>query len=321
MPFNGSGSFSAALTITNGTPNNGNDINTLLTDVASGLTNCVTKDGQTTNTGQMKSADGSVSAPGYSWGSELGSGWYRAGSGDMRGAILGADVVKVTASGLTISSGTLLGSNIVNTANVTDNAISLAKLAQQSTLTILANITGGSAVPTAATASAILDATVSSTQGVILYRGASTWAALGVGTSGQYLHTQGAAANPQWASVTTLPSQGGNSGKFLTTNGSAASWGTPDVFARGSFAGGGTTLLNGVNVASITRNSAGNYSIAFTASASSVNFQVMVMCEYSPGYMWCAIVSRTTGGFVFTSVINGLSPTDATKYDFVVFGG
>lgn len=41
----------------------------------------------------------------------------------------------------------------------------------------------------------------SSTQGAILYRGASGWVALGPGTSGQVLTTGGAAANPSWASA------------------------------------------------------------------------------------------------------------------------
>lgn len=54
--------------------------------------------------------------------------------------------------------------------------------------------------PSWATISSLLDS-ISATQGVILYRGASAWAALGVGTSGQVLQTQGAAANPQWATV------------------------------------------------------------------------------------------------------------------------
>ncbi len=51
------------------------------------------------------------------------------------------------------------------------------------------------------TLSELLDAAFSSTQGSILYRGASTWAALAPGTSGQYLKTNGAAANPSWATV------------------------------------------------------------------------------------------------------------------------
>lgn len=54
------------------------------------------------------------------------------------------------------------------------------------------------------------------------------------GNSGKYLTTDGTTSS--WASVDALPSQTGNSGKYLTTNGSAASWSTivtdptPSVF-------------------------------------------------------------------------------------------
>lgn len=40
--------------------------------------------------------------------------------------------------------------------------------------------------------------------------------------SGKYLTTNGTSAS--WATVDALPSQTGNSGKYLTTNGSTASW-------------------------------------------------------------------------------------------------
>ena len=44
------------------------------------------------------------------------------------------------------------------------------------------------------------------------------------GNSGKYLTTNGSAVS--WGTVDALPSQTGNSGKFLTTNGTAASWDT-----------------------------------------------------------------------------------------------
>ena len=44
------------------------------------------------------------------------------------------------------------------------------------------------------------------------------------GNSGKFLTTNGSTAS--WANVDALPSQSGNSGKFLTTNGSTASWAT-----------------------------------------------------------------------------------------------
>lgn len=45
------------------------------------------------------------------------------------------------------------------------------------------------------------------------------------GNSGKYLTTNGSALS--WASVDALPSQSGQSGKFLTTNGTSASWAAP----------------------------------------------------------------------------------------------
>lgn len=48
--------------------------------------------------------------------------------------------------------------------------------------------------------SSALDTAFSSTQGSVLYRNASAWVALAPGTSGQFLTTQGPAANPNWSS-------------------------------------------------------------------------------------------------------------------------
>lgn len=53
---------------------------------------------------------------------------------------------------------------------------------------------------------------LSSTQGAILYRGASDWAALNPGTSGQVLQSGGASANPSWAT----PSSGGGYKHIIT---------------------------------------------------------------------------------------------------------
>ena len=54
-----------------------------------------------------------------------------------------------------------------------------------------------SSLPTWNSLSTLLDS-ISSTQGVILYRGASSWSALAPSTAGYLLSTQGAAANPTW---------------------------------------------------------------------------------------------------------------------------
>src|SRR5258708_5751039 len=64
--------------------------------------------------------------------------------------------------------------------------------------TVKANATGSTANASDVTGTALLEAVFSSTQGAILYRGASVWSALAPGAAGQALVTNGAAANPSW---------------------------------------------------------------------------------------------------------------------------
>lgn len=85
--------------------------------------------------------------------------------------------------------------------------------------TVLANVSGSSAAPTGTTPSAVLDV-VGSTEGSVLYRGASTWGALVPGTSGEFLQTRGAGSTPQWATaVSSISGGGGLVGGIITTTG------------------------------------------------------------------------------------------------------
>jgi hypothetical protein len=59
----------------------------------------------------------------------------------------------------------------------------------------------GFPLPTIGDLSPLLDQAAGSAQGSVLYRGAQRWAALPPGSSGQFLQTSGAAANPSWASI------------------------------------------------------------------------------------------------------------------------
>jgi hypothetical protein len=75
--------------------------------------------------------------------------------------------------------------------------------------------------------------------------GADTVARLPIGSVGKVLKVSSSNL-PAWEddSSYSLPSQSGNAGKFLTTNGSTESWGTPS--------GGGTTLITDVQLSSST---------------------------------------------------------------------
>lgn len=103
-----------------------------------------------------------------------------------------------TAAGTVTSVGT--GTGLTGGTITGSGTISLATVAN---LRLLANISGITAAPSPNTMSAILDAVFSNVQGTVLYRGASVWAALGPGTSGQFLQTKGAAANPVWAAASS----------------------------------------------------------------------------------------------------------------------
>lgn len=118
-------------------------------------------------------------------------------------ATLDNERVLTAGAGLTGTDGGA-GSNITLAVGagtgITVNAddVQLATIVDQR---LLANTSGGTAAPIATSTSALLDATLSNTQGAILYRGSSSWAALSPGTSGQLLKTNGAAANPSWVTA------------------------------------------------------------------------------------------------------------------------
>lgn len=83
--------------------------------------------------------------------------------------------------------------------SIANSGVTYAKIQNVSaTQRVLGRITAGAGVTEEVTASQVLD-WIGSTQGQVLYRSASGWTALGVGTSGQFLKTNGAGADPAWA--------------------------------------------------------------------------------------------------------------------------
>lgn len=104
-------------------------------------------------------------------------------------------------------------------ATIASNAVTYAKMQDVSaTSRVLGRKTAGAGDTEECTLSEVLDFIGSAAQGDILYRGASSWARLGAGTSGQVLQTFGAGANPQWVTLSSGTPRGYISGLTLSND-------------------------------------------------------------------------------------------------------
>lgn len=184
-------------------------------------------------------------------------------------------------------------------------AATLAQLPSISTSSVLGNNSGGTAVPSALTASQVLDF-IGSTQGQVLYRGASGWLALGVGTSGQVLTTGGAGADPAWATVTgtgtvtNVATGTGLTGGPITTTGtiSLATIANQRILANvsgGVAAPTANTLSSVLDIAGLTTGNilyrgAGGW----TVLAPGTNGQVLTMGASTPAWGSAGTVSNVT---------------------------
>lgn len=137
----------------------------------------------------------------------------------------GAFVVNGGALG-TPSSGTLTNATGLPTAGLLDGAVTVGKMANMATGTVLSNITGGSAAPVANTYADFLNAasvptlTCVEAEGQIIYYDGADWTCLDPGTSGHFLKTQGAGDVPVWAAVSaTGCATSGSATQVLTDDG------------------------------------------------------------------------------------------------------
>jgi hypothetical protein len=222
------------------------------------------------------------------------------------------------------------GTNIdkTNTVPIANNSVTNAMLATVATQIIKGRATAGTGNVEDLTLTQILDF-LSSTQGAVLYRGASAWAGLAPGTSGQYLTTNGAAANPSWTTApSVLPSQTGNSGKLLTTDGSTPSWSSDStVRARGTLNTATNTWSTGVVnfSASVVNTTGGTFVFSFSSALASANYQVLFTSSTLSGFAsgaGGAVSNKTTTGFqlsTFNTATGGALEPDS--FDLVVYGG
>lgn len=102
MPFNGSGTFTLAeAAFVPGTVINSTVMNSDLSDIATnGLTNAVTKDGQTVITAPIKFASGSVGLPSITFSADTDSGLYRIGANNIGVSVGGTKILDIASTGL-----------------------------------------------------------------------------------------------------------------------------------------------------------------------------------------------------------------------------
>jgi hypothetical protein len=132
-----------------------------------------------------------------------------AGTGDIETLTVGGGIEFTGSGGIqrsAFSGGDVTGSAGSATLTIANDAVTYAKLQNVSaTSRVLGRKTSGAGDTEECTLSEVLDFVGSAAQGDILYRGSSAWARLAAGTNGQFLQTQGAGANPQWASSNAKP--------------------------------------------------------------------------------------------------------------------
>jgi len=170
--------------------------------------------------------------------------------------------VSSIATNAPITGGTITTSGTIGLAGA---GVTNYYLATMSAGTVKANVTGGSAQPTDATPSVVLDL-IGSARGSILYRGASGWATLPPGAPASVLLTGGTGTDPVWGSagsvgismtVGATPIANGTTTRVLYDNA-----GTLGEYAQVPVAVGGTgaatsdaaavNLSNAYSVANIT---------------------------------------------------------------------
>lgn len=114
-----------------------------------------------------------------------------------------------------------------------------------------------------------------------------------------------------------------NTGGAVTGTQLAKAWGSYNFVANGSV----PTLKSAYNITSITRNSTGNYTFAFTNALSDANYSIVAMPYYSSSILPSSMITysaKTTSSVTLATGYVNSGGANATPYDFgcdfVVFG-
>lgn len=186
--------------------------------------------------------------------------------------------------------------------DVKNDSITYAKMQNVSaTARIIGRKTAGAGDPEEMTLSETLDLIGSAAQGDILYRGSSGWARLPAGTSGYFLKTLGAGANPAWDSA----GGGGGAMTYVATSTVAGSDATSVTFSSLDL---GTDIEYYIQVVLKNPSAATRtYSLFFNGDTTATNYQRQALNgggssatagNSNDGILFSANASGTATGFI-----------------------
>jgi hypothetical protein len=173
-----------------------------------------------------------------------------------------------------------------NASNITSGSLALTELAAIAAHNVLANTTGGAASPAGVTFTSLLDGALGSTQGDVLFRGASSWGVLAPGQSTQFLQSGGPSANPSWGT----PSVGGG-----TPGGTSGQIQYDNAGAFGGFTASGDATIN-TSTGAVTVTKTNGTSFAPSATTDTTN-----AANIASGTLPAAQLPALTGAVVTTA--------------------
>ena len=133
---------------------------------------------------------------------------------------------------------TMVGDNSVSSNKLADNAVTTGKILD-------GTIVAGDLADNAVTLAKQADGTQG---GTIYYGAAGAPTELAAGTSGQFLKTHGAPANPVWSAVPAGSPTGGGSDLIFYQNGQSVTTDYTVTASNNAMSAGPVTVANGINV-------------------------------------------------------------------------
>lgn len=185
MPRNSSGTYSLPTgnPVVAGTLIEANWANTTLTDIGSAITDSLSRTGEGAMTAAFRAFAGTVSAPGISFSAETSSGFYRAGSGNIRFSLAGVDKITITSAGMTLADALALASGGTGATTAAGARVNILPSYTSNALKVLRINSGGTDVEWAAAASGDVVGPASATNNAV---------ALFDGTTGKLLKNSAA---------------------------------------------------------------------------------------------------------------------------------